>query len=110
MYHKTLVLGLQYFLQDKFAIWASNGKCMEEIWNNIKEIVYESTERFVPHKLFRENSDPKNYNKEVKRIKSKIGKYNRRKIGEHHLEEMKRLSRQFLAAKISALETFLDQC
>jgi hypothetical protein len=53
VYHKTDVLGLQTFLWDKFAIWASNDKCMEEMWKNIKEIVYESLERFVPQKLLR---------------------------------------------------------
>jgi hypothetical protein len=35
------MLGLQTFLWDKFAICASNGKCMEEIWKNFKETLYE---------------------------------------------------------------------
>jgi hypothetical protein len=30
VYHKANVLGLQTFLWDKFAIWASNGRCVEE--------------------------------------------------------------------------------
>ena len=107
VYHKTDVLGLQTFLWDKFAVWASNGKCVEEIWKNFKGIVYEGMERFVPHKLLRENLDPEYYNKEVKRLKSKVRKaYNGRRLGDHHLEEMKRLSRQLLAAKKSAQETF----
>ena len=59
VHHKTDVLGLQTFLQDKFAIWASNGKCMEEIWKNFKEIVHEGIKHFVPHKLLRKNPDPK---------------------------------------------------
>jgi hypothetical protein len=50
VYNKTDVLGLQTFLRDKFAIWVSNGSRVEEIWNNYKNIVYESIERFVPHK------------------------------------------------------------
>ena len=50
VYNKTDVLGLQTFLRDKFAVWASNSSCVEEIWNNFKNIVYECTERFVPHK------------------------------------------------------------
>ena len=50
VYHKTEVLGLKTFLWDKFAVWASNGKCVEEIWKNFKEIVYEGIEHFVPHK------------------------------------------------------------
>ena len=37
VYNKTDVLGLQTFLRDKFAVWASNGSCVEEIWNNLKK-------------------------------------------------------------------------
>ena len=39
--NKTDILGLQTFLRDKFAVWASNGSCVEEIWNNFKYIVQE---------------------------------------------------------------------
>ena len=39
VYHKTDVLGIQTLLRDKFGIWASNGSCVEETWNNFKEIV-----------------------------------------------------------------------
>ena len=70
--------------------------------NNIQGI-----ERFVPYKLLRKNPHPEYYNKEVKRLKSKVRKaYNRKKLGKPHLEEMKQLSRQLLAAKKSAQETF----
>jgi len=48
--NKTDVFGLQTFLRDKFAGWASNSSSVEEIWNNFKNTVYESLERFVPHK------------------------------------------------------------
>jgi hypothetical protein len=48
------------------------------------------------------------YNKEIKRLKSKVRKaYNRRKLGVHYLEELKQLSKQLLAAKKSAQEAFL---
>ena len=57
-YNKTDVSGLQTFLHDKFVVWASNGSSMKEIWNNLKNIVYESIERFIPHKILRKNSDP----------------------------------------------------
>jgi len=50
VYNKTDILGLQTFLRDKFAGWASNGSTVEEIPNRLKNIVYESLERFVPHK------------------------------------------------------------
>jgi len=52
VYNKTDVLGLQTFLHDKFAVWASNGSCVEEIWNNLKNIVYECIKRFVTYKNF----------------------------------------------------------
>jgi hypothetical protein len=53
VYHKTDVLGLQTLLRDKFGTWASNGTSVEKIWNNFKEIVSESIERIVPHKILR---------------------------------------------------------
>jgi len=85
VYNKTDVLGLQTFLRDKFAVWASNGSCVDEIWNNLKNIVYECLERSVPRKILRKNSDPEYYNKEIKRLKSKVKKaYNRRKLGAHY--------------------------
>jgi len=58
VYNKTDVSGLQAFLRDKFVVWASNGSNVEEIWNNLKNIVYGSIELFVPHKTLRKNSDP----------------------------------------------------
>jgi len=109
VYNKTDVLGLQIFLRDEFAVWASNGSCVEEIRNNLKNIVYECIERFVPRKILRKNLDPEYYNKEIKRLKSKVRKaYNRRKLGAHYLEEMKQLSKQLLAAKKSAQETIFN--
>jgi hypothetical protein len=69
LYNKTDVLGLHNFLRDKFALWASNGSCVEEIWNNFKNLVYECIERFAPRKILRKNSDPEYYNKEIKRLK-----------------------------------------
>ena len=71
VYNKTDVSGLQTFLRDKFVVWASN---VEQIWNNLKNVVYESIERFVPHKTLRKNSDPEYYNKQNKRLKSKVRK------------------------------------
>jgi hypothetical protein len=106
VYNKTDVLGLQTFLCDKFAGWASNGSSMEEIRNNFKNIVYESLERFVPHKTLRKNSDPEYY-KEIKRLKSKVRKAYNRKLGVHYIEGLKQLSKQLLAAKKSAQEAFL---
>jgi hypothetical protein len=69
VYHKANILGLQTFLRDKFAIWASNGRCVEEVWTNFKNIILESIKRFIPHKILRKNSDPEYYNKEVKKLK-----------------------------------------
>ena len=53
VYHKTNVLVLQAILRDKFGILASNGSCVEEIWNNFKELVSESIQRFVPRNILR---------------------------------------------------------
>jgi len=63
VYNKTDVLGLQTFLRNKFAVWVSNGSCVQEIWNNFKNTVYECIERFVPQKLSRKNSDHEYYKK-----------------------------------------------
>jgi hypothetical protein len=80
VFHKGNVLGLQTFLHDRFAIWASNGRCVQEVWNNFKNIILKSIERFIPHKILRKNLDPEYYNKEVKKLKLKVRKaYNRRK-------------------------------
>jgi len=94
VYNKTDVSGLQNFLHGKFVVWASNGSNVEEIWNNFKNIVYESIERFLPHKTLRKNKGPEYYNKEIKRLKSKVRKaYNRRKLGVHCTEKLKQLSK-----------------
>jgi len=74
VYNTTDIIGLQTFLWNKFEAWASNGKSIEEIWNNFKNIVLESIEIFVPHKKLRKNSDPEYYNKEIKRLKTKVRK------------------------------------
>jgi hypothetical protein len=55
VYLKTDVLGLQTFLRDKFAKWAGNGSNVEEIWINLKEVVFESIERFVPLKILKQS-------------------------------------------------------
>jgi len=77
VYHKTNVTGLQGFLRGKFASCASNDSCVEEIWKSFKEIVFESIDRFVPHKILRKNPDPEFCNKEVKRLNAQV---QRRKI------------------------------
>jgi hypothetical protein len=81
VYHETKFRGLQIFLRSKFASWASNGSCAEKIWKLFKEIVFESIDRFVPHKSLSKNSDSEYYNKEVKRLKLKVRRvYNKRKL------------------------------
>jgi hypothetical protein len=108
VYNKADVIGLQTFLWDKFAIWASNGRSVEEIWNNFKNIILQCIEMFIPHKILRKDSDPEYYNKEVKRLKLKVRKaYNRRKSGQQYREELARSSKQLLLAKQNAQETFL---
>jgi hypothetical protein len=53
VYHKTNVSGLHSSLRDIFPSWASNGSCVEDIWKRFKEIVFESIDRFVLHKILR---------------------------------------------------------
>jgi hypothetical protein len=105
VYNKTEVLGLQTFLRDKFAVWASS---VEELWNNFKNILHESVERFVPHKILRKISDPEYYNKDIKRLKAKVIKaYNSRILGVQYMEILKNLSKQLLAAKKESQEAVL---
>jgi len=68
VYNKTEVFGLQTFLRGKFAVWASNGSSssVQELGNYFKNIVHQSVQRFVPHKILRKNSDPEYYNKDIK--------------------------------------------
>jgi hypothetical protein len=61
----------------------NHGRCVEDVWNNFKNIILESIERFVPYKILRTNSDPEYYNREVKKLKLKVRKaYIRRKLGQ----------------------------
>jgi hypothetical protein len=108
-YHKTNVVELQNFLRDQLPIWANNGSCVEDIWNNFRDIVFEGIERLVPYKILKQNPDIEYYNKEVKRLKVKVTRaYSRRKLGEHYQAELKRLSKKLLTTKRSAQETFLS--
>jgi hypothetical protein len=108
VYNKTEVLGLQTFLHDKIAVWASNSSSVEELRNNFKNIVHKSVERFVSHKLLRKNLDPEYYNKDIRRLKAKVRKaYNSRKLEVQYMEKLKYLSKKLLAAKKEAQEAFL---
>jgi len=109
VYHETDVFGLQNLLRKN----KEYGQAMVVAWrrygitsrNSIR--VYRT---FFPHKILRKNPDPECYSKEVKRLKIKARKaYNRRKLGEHHLEELKRLFKQLLAAKKLHKRRFSDQ-
>jgi len=55
VYHKTDVLVFQTFLRDKFARWAGNGSCVEQIRENFKEMIFERIERFVPNKILKKS-------------------------------------------------------
>jgi hypothetical protein len=55
VYNNANDLGLHTFLLDKFPIWANNGRCDEEVWNNFKAIFLEEIERFCPHEILRKN-------------------------------------------------------
>ena len=77
---------------------------MEDIWIKFTDIVFEDIERFVPHKMLKQNPDPEYYNKEVKRLKRRVRKaYNMRELGADCKAELKRLSNKLLSAKRIAL-------
>jgi hypothetical protein len=104
-YQKTNILGVQKCAPYKFPIWANNGSCVEDIWQNFKDIVFKSIARFVTHKILEEEKkpDPEYNNKEVKRLKA----YRERKLGEHYEAELKRLSKKLLTENTNDQETFL---
>jgi len=58
--------------------------------------------------IFRKNSDPEYYNKDIKRLKAKVRKaYNGRKLGVKYMEKLKHLPKQLLEAKKEAQEALL---
>jgi hypothetical protein len=57
---KANVIGLQNCLWDKLPTWANNGSCVEEKLNNFKDVDLEGMERFVTHKILKQNPDPEN--------------------------------------------------
>jgi hypothetical protein len=108
IYHKTNVSAFYSFLRDKFPSWENNGSCVEDIWKSFKEIVIENIDHFVPHKILRKNPDPEFYNKEVKSLKAKVRRvYSKSKLDGRYKVELNTLSKQLLAAKQTAQETFL---
>jgi len=56
LYHKTDILGLQAFLQDKYNLWAGNGSYVEEIWKNFKDMIFEGVKHYVPQKILSKKS------------------------------------------------------
>jgi len=108
LYHKTDILGLQAFLRDKFNLWTGNGSCIEEIWKNFKNIIFEGIKRYVPQKIWNKNPDPEYYNEEVKWLKIKVRRvYNKREFGQPYQVELKHLSKELLVAKKKSQEIFL---
>jgi hypothetical protein len=63
--------------------------------------------RVVPHKILEKNSDPEYYNKAEKLLKVTVRKvYKKRKLGQRHQVELKRISKELLAAKICTRNIF----
>jgi hypothetical protein len=74
-----------------------------------RSIIGGNLNSFVPHKVLKQNPDPEYYNKEVKRLKAKVRRaYNKKKLGKHYQEELKRLAKKSLTVKRRAQETFLS--
>jgi hypothetical protein len=62
----------------------------------------------VPHKILSKNLDPEYYNRKVKYLKvTERRVYNKRKFGEHHQGEFKRLSKELTGSKKEVLGDFL---
>jgi len=51
--------------------WAGIGNCVEEIWKNYKDIIFDDIKCYVLQKILNKNPDPEYYYKEVKRQKEK---------------------------------------
>ena len=66
VYHKTNMLGLETFLRDKLPTCTNKGSCIQDIWKNFKDIIFEAIECFVLHKSLKSNPDPEYYNKDVR--------------------------------------------
>jgi hypothetical protein len=89
-------------------MWAGNGNCIDEIWKNYKDIIFEMSNFMYLKKFGVKYRDTEYYNKDVERLKVKVRKmYNKRKIAQPYHEELKRLSKDLLVAKKKAQETFL---
>jgi len=58
LYNKTYLMLKKPSSAINIVVSASNGRSVEEIWCDFKNIVYESIERFVPHKILRKISVP----------------------------------------------------
>ena len=83
---------------------------MQEISKRFKETIFESIDRFFPHKILRKNPDPEYYNKEVKRFKVNVRRaYNKRKLGQRRRVEPKRVPKELLTAKKLHRRHFCDQ-
>ena len=76
-------------------------------WKSYKDIIFEGIKRYVPRKILGKNPDTEYYNKEVKRLIVKVRKmYDKRKLGQPYQRELKRLSKELLAAKKKAQKHF----
>ncbi len=92
VYHETNVLGLQTFLHNKLTTWVNNGSCIQNIWKNFKDIIFEGIKHSVPHKSLKPNLDLEYYNMEVRPLEVKLRRaYIMRKLGNHYQAELRRL-------------------
>ena len=60
--------------------------------------VFENIDRFVPHKILRKTPDPEYYKMKVKWLKVKVIGVYKRILGQRYNVELKRLSKELLAA------------
>ena len=90
-------------------MWAGNGSCIEEIWENFKDIIFEAIKRNVPQKFLNKIPDPEYNNKEVNRLKAKLMKmYNKKKSELPYQAKLKRLPKKRENAQVIFLRSVLQ--
>jgi len=88
-------------------VWAGNGSCVEVIWKNFKDKIFDGIKCYVPQKILNKNPYPQYYNKEVKRLKIKVRKMYNKNILAALPSGSEIFIQGIMVAKKKAQETFL---
>jgi len=55
VYHKPDDLGLLDFLPDKLNLWPGNGRFVEDVWKNFKDVLFKGIKRYVTQNSLSKN-------------------------------------------------------